>query len=60
MKSQRTECTLYVSYDTSVWLRQAAAAVEGFGIHVQKKIFSAVSPEFPYYHFSIPLVNRVK
>jgi hypothetical protein len=23
-------------------------------------IFSAVSPEFPYFHFSIPLVNRVK
>jgi hypothetical protein len=57
MKSHRIECMLYLSYDTSVWLRPAAAEMEGFGIHVQKTIFSAVSPEFPYIHFSIPLVK---
>jgi hypothetical protein len=61
--TQRTDCTLYLSdlnYDTSVWLQPAAAAMEGFGIRVKKKIFSAVSLEFPYFHFSIPLVNRVE
>jgi hypothetical protein len=51
MKSQHAEYTLYLSYDTSVWLRLAAAAMEKFSIHVQKKIFSAVSSEFPYFHF---------
>jgi hypothetical protein len=43
MKSQRTECTLYLSYDTTAWLQPAAAAMEGFGINVQKKEFSLQS-----------------
>jgi hypothetical protein len=41
--TQRTECTLYLSYDTSVWLQPAPAAMEGFGIHVQNKEFSLKS-----------------
>jgi hypothetical protein len=44
MESQRTECIPYLSYDTSIWLPPAAAATEGFGIHVQKKEFSLQSP----------------
>jgi hypothetical protein len=27
---------------------------------IKLRIFSPVSPEFPYFHFSIPLVNRVE
>jgi hypothetical protein len=60
MKSQKTECTLCLNYDTSVQLRPAAAAMEGLGIHLQKEIFSAVSSEIPYFHFAILLVIRVK
>jgi hypothetical protein len=54
MKSQGIEFTLYLSYDISVWVRPVAAAMEGFGI------FSAVLPEYTYFHFAIPPVNRVE
>jgi hypothetical protein len=43
MKSEKTECTLYLNYDASVRLRPTAAAMEGFGIHVQNKEFSLQS-----------------
>jgi hypothetical protein len=43
MESQRTECTLYLTYYINVWLQPTAAAMEGFGIHAQKKEFSLVA-----------------
>jgi hypothetical protein len=43
MKSQKTECTLYLSYDMSVWFRPAATAMEAVGIHIQKKAYSLYS-----------------
>jgi hypothetical protein len=46
MNSQKTECTLYLSYDVSVWLRpwkgqySLAAAMKGLGIEVGNKEYS--------------------
>jgi hypothetical protein len=58
MKSQRNECILHISYDATAWLRPAAAAMEMFGIlYTNEGIFFAVSPEFPYFHISVRLVN---
>jgi hypothetical protein len=42
VESQKTEGTLYLSYDTSVGLRPIAT--EGFGIHIQKSILSRFYP----------------
>jgi hypothetical protein len=45
MKSQRTECTLHLSYDTRVWLRplkekcSIAAEMEKRGTDVENKEF---------------------
>jgi hypothetical protein len=67
MKSQRTERTVHPSYYTSVWFLpltgkySVAAAMGGFcASYTKQGIFSPDSPEFRYFHFSIPLVNRVE
>jgi hypothetical protein len=50
-----------LSYDISVWLQPAAAAMEGVWHSCTKEgIFCAVTLEYPYFHFSNPLVNRVE
>jgi hypothetical protein len=40
MKSQRIACTLFLSYNISVWLQPVATVMERIGIHVQKKACS--------------------
>jgi hypothetical protein len=66
VNSQKTERTLYLSYDASIWLWPYVAICScsgnGRAWHwcMKLRIYSPVSPEFPYFHFSIPLVNRAE
>jgi hypothetical protein len=64
--SQKPECTVYVAYDASVWLRPwkgqyfLAAAMVGLGTDVRKKEFSPQSLLNSQTFAFLSLKNRVE
>jgi hypothetical protein len=64
MNSQNTECTLYLGYDFVATIGRAlfSCNCNGKAWHwrTKQRIFSPVSPEFPYFRFPIRLVNIVE